>query len=96
MSSGKVLLGVLAGVAVGATLGILFAPEKGSITRNKISKKGDAYADELGEKFNDFIDSVTGQFEKMKEKAARMAENGKSKVQATMDEVTGAANGKTR
>ena len=38
MGSGKVLLGVLAGVAVGATLGILFAPDKGSETRKKISQ----------------------------------------------------------
>lgn len=36
MSSGKVVLGMLAGLAAGAVLGILFAPEKGSKTRRKI------------------------------------------------------------
>lgn len=81
MSSGKVLLGILAGVAVGATLGILFAPDKGSKTRRKISKKGDEYADGLGEKFNEFIDSVTKKFESVKEEAVRMAGNGKHKLE---------------
>ena len=36
MKAGKVFLGVLAGVAAGAVLGILFAPDKGSKTRKKI------------------------------------------------------------
>jgi len=49
MNSGKVLLGVLAGLAAGALLGVLFAPEKGSDTRKKISKKGEDYADSLKE-----------------------------------------------
>jgi len=79
MSSGKVLLGVLAGIAVGATLGILFAPDKGSKTRKKIQKKGDEYADELGEKFSDFISSATEQFEKVKAEATRIVGNGKAK-----------------
>ena len=40
MSTGKIVVGVLAGVAVGALLGVLFAPDKGSETRKKISKGG--------------------------------------------------------
>ena len=46
MSSGKVLLGVLTGVAVGALLGVLFAPDKGWNTRKRISKKGEDFADD--------------------------------------------------
>lgn len=72
MGSGKVLLGVLAGVAVGATLGILFAPDKGSVTRKKISLKSDDYAEDLETKFNEFIEGITKKFEAMKEEAVRM------------------------
>ena len=80
MSTGKILLGVLAGIAVGATLGILFAPDKGSKTRKKIREKGDEYADELGEKFNAFISSITEKFETMKEEAAHMYKSGKQQI----------------
>jgi gas vesicle protein len=70
MSSGKVLLGVLAGVAAGAMLGILFAPEKGSTTRRKIVSKGEEYVEDLKEKFGEFVDKVAGKFEATKEEAA--------------------------
>lgn len=70
MSSGKVLLGVLAGVAAGALLGILFAPEKGSTTRKKIVSKGEEYVDDLKEKFGEFVDKVSSKFEAEKEEAA--------------------------
>ena len=71
------MLGILAGAAVGATIGILFAPDKGSSTRKKISKKGQDLAEELGEKFNDIIENVTHKFESMKEEASRMIRKGK-------------------
>ena len=63
MSTGKVLLGVLAGVAAGALLGILFAPDKGSETRKKIAKKSKDYAEDLAEKINDFVAVVTDKIE---------------------------------
>lgn len=73
MSSGKVILGILAGAAAGALLGILFAPEKGSTTRKKILSKGEEYADELKEKFNEFVDKVAGKFESAKEEVKNEA-----------------------
>lgn len=43
MSKGKIILGTMAGLAIGAAAGILFAPGKGSKTRRKIIKKGKDY-----------------------------------------------------
>jgi gas vesicle protein len=86
MGSGKVLLGVLAGVAAGATLGILFAPDKGSTTRRKISSKGDEYAEELESKFNEFIESITDKFEVLKEEAGRVVEHGEQRVEKALHE----------
>jgi len=90
MGSGKVLLGVLAGVAVGATLGILFAPDKGTNTRRKISRKGDEYAEELEAKFNEFIEGITEKFEDMKDEATRVVESGEHKIDKALSEQSAA------
>lgn len=87
MNSGKVVLGVLAGVAIGAMFGILFAPDKGSNTRRKISKKRDDYIDDLEEKFNDFTDSIADKFDAVKDGATRIVKNGKQKVEDIESEV---------
>ena len=57
-STGKVVLGVLAGAAAGATLGMLFAPDKGLETRKKISKKTKEFKDDMKGKFSDFLENV--------------------------------------
>lgn len=57
-STGKVLLGILAGAAAGAILGILLAPDKGSETRRKLMQKGEDYADALKDKFEELMDGV--------------------------------------
>jgi gas vesicle protein len=80
MGAGKVLLGLLAGVAAGAMLGILFAPEKGTVTRRKITKKGEDYADALKEKFDEFVDNVTDKYLEAKEDVTDFAQKGKAKL----------------
>ncbi len=62
MKTTKVLLGILAGVAGGAILGILFAPEKGSRTRRNIAFKGVNYAQDVKDSFEDLIDSITKKY----------------------------------
>jgi len=88
MNSGKIILGVLAGVAVGATLGVLFAPKKGSSTRKRISRKSNEYVNELEGKFNEFIDGVTEKFETVKAEATRMTETGKHKAEGFVEDKT--------
>jgi len=80
MRSGKVLLGLLAGVAAGALLGVLFAPQKGSKTRKKILKTSEDYADNLKERFNAFLSGLTDKFEKVKQDVNDIAGKGKTKT----------------
>lgn len=51
-NTGNTLLALLAGVAVGAGVGILFAPDKGSKTREKFKDGFDDAKNELKTKFD--------------------------------------------
>ncbi|MEI8046783.1 MAG: YtxH domain-containing protein [Bacteroidota bacterium] len=83
MSIRNVLIGVMAGVAAGATLGILYAPEKGSATRKRFSRRSYDYTDELESKFNDLIDNITEQFQSMVEEVNLISENDRLKQAKT-------------
>lgn len=61
----KVVVALLAGLAAGAALGILFAPDKGSDTRDKLNDSladlGDAIRERAEEQFdqlNDFKEKI--------------------------------------
>lgn len=58
MNQGKVLYGVLTGIAVGATLGVLFAPRKGCKTRKQFINKGKSYVEEVKDKYNSIVDEA--------------------------------------
>mgnify|MGYP003394279081 CR=1 FL=1 len=74
MDTGKVLLGMLAGIAAGTLLGVLFAPDKGSRTRKKICREGEELTDDLKEKIDEFIDNIEEKFEKVKKDVSDFAE----------------------
>jgi gas vesicle protein len=51
-STGNMLIAVLAGAVVGAGIGILLAPDKGSVTRQKLKDGVDKSKDDLMEKYH--------------------------------------------
>jgi gas vesicle protein len=67
MRSGKVILGVLAGFAIGTALGVLFAPDKGWNTRKRISKKAEDLTEDLRDKFEEFLDNISVKVDEVKE-----------------------------
>lgn len=80
--NGKVVTALLAGVAVGALLGMLFAPEKGSETRDKIN---DSLAD-LGDAIKERAEEQFDQINELKEKLVATLKSKVSKIEAAIDD----------
>jgi gas vesicle protein len=79
MKTSKVLLGVIAGAGIGALLGMLYAPEKGSKMRRNLKYKKDDITDSLRDKFEEFVDVYTKKYEKAIKGAKDVIGDGKTK-----------------
>ena len=75
----KVVVALLAGLAAGAALGILFEPDKGTETRDKLSESLSNLGDSIKETAANEIDKLVG----LKDK---VVENIKSKVKGAEQE----------
>ncbi len=75
----KVVVALLAGLAAGAALGILFAPDKGTETRDKLTESLTNLGDSIKETAAAEIDKLVG----LKDK---VVENIKSKVKGAEEE----------
>jgi gas vesicle protein len=82
MSSGKLLLGILGGVAAGTLMGVLFAPAEGKKTRKKIMNKASDGADALKDKFDSVLESMNHKYENIRHKGEGLLANGEAKFKS--------------
>jgi gas vesicle protein len=75
-NTNKILTAVGAGIVVGTIVGVLFAPEKGSETRKKISGQGKKIVEDVQNKFrrgrNKFNDLADDLLQAAREKGERI------------------------
>ncbi len=82
-NNGRIFLGIVTAAAVGAVVGLLFAPEEGNKTRDKIRKGTNSLADDLLEALN----KGKQQFEDFKETAKDKAYELRGRAESKYDDV---------
>lgn len=82
----NLLLATITSAVGGAVIGMLFAPEKGSKTRKRISMERDEYLQSLKESIEDMRHSLNQQAEEARKEAKEMGEDIKNKGEDIVDE----------
>jgi gas vesicle protein len=80
MSSKKVMLGAVVGVAAGAVLGLLFAPAKGAMTRRRMARKVTDSAEDVQENLSGYVDATVEEYDSVKQGAADFVDKAKKKA----------------
>lgn len=59
-----------AGFAAGAVMGVLFAPDKGEVTRSRVRNKASELGEEMAEKYDEEIERLQKRISQLKERFA--------------------------
>lgn len=86
-TTSKIVLGLMGAAAVGALIGILVAPEKGSELRKKISNGAGEVADELGK----LLKAGKEELANLKQTVSKEARNLKGAAEESYGRAKGAA-----
>lgn len=85
-TTSKVIAATLAGVATGIAIGMLFAPDKGTETRKRISEGYSDLSDSLKDKISDLVDTAKEEFNHARDKATDLARKASGKAQTMKGE----------
>jgi gas vesicle protein len=81
------LLAFLTGAATGAILGILYAPDKGSNTRDRLSYQLDKYKKKLEELLDEIVEGKEHIGSEAKTEGERVISDAKMKAEKLLDDV---------
>lgn len=80
--NGKIATALLAGLAVGAVVGLLFAPDKGSETRDKINES----LSDLGDAIKERAEEQFGQLSDLKDKLVGLVKSKVAEAESIVDD----------